>query len=56
VLLSANRLDLLNGFLTIKDHKAFMRLVKAQDMKLQMMLMGCSQNGYSTPYITKKRG
>lgn len=56
VLLSANRLDLLNGFLTIKDPKAFMRLVKAQDMKLQMMLMGCSQNGYSTPYITKKRG
>lgn len=56
VLLAENRLDLLNGFLTIKDSKAFMRLVKAQDMKLQMMLMGCSQNGYSTPYITKKRG
>lgn len=55
VLLTENRLDLLNGFLTIKDPKAFMRLVKAQDMGLQMKLMSCSQNGYSAPYITKKR-
>ncbi len=55
VLLTENRLDLLNGFLTIKDSKAFMRLVNAQDMNLKMQLLGCSQNGYSTPYIVKKR-
>lgn len=55
VLLTENRLDLLNGFLTIKDSKAFMRLCNAQDMNLRMQLLGCSQNGYSTPYITKKR-
>jgi RecB family exonuclease len=55
VLLTENRLDLLNGFKTIKDHKAFMRLVNAQDMNLKMQLLGCSQNGYSTPYIVKKR-
>jgi hypothetical protein len=56
VLLTENRLDLLNGFLTIKDPKAFMRLCNAQDMQLKMQLLGCSQNGYSAPYITKKRG
>ena len=56
VLLTENRLDLLNGFLSIKDSKAFMRLCNAQDMNLKMQLLGCSQNGYSTPYITKKRG
>lgn len=56
VLLTENRLDLLNGFLTIKDPKAFMRLCNAQDMQLKMQLLGCSQNGYSSPYITKKRG
>ena len=55
VLLTENRLDLLNGFLAIKDSKAFMRLCNAQDMNLRMQLLGCSQNGYSTPYITKKR-
>ena len=55
VLLTENRLDLLNGFLSIKDSKAFMRLCNAQDMQLKMQLLGCSQNGYSTPYITKKR-
>lgn len=55
VLLTANRLDLLNGFVGIRDAKAFMRLCNAQDMNLKMQLMGCSQNGYSTPYITKKR-
>lgn len=55
VLLTENRLDLLNGFTTIKDPKAFMRLCNAQDMQLKMQLLGCSQNGYSTPYITKKR-
>lgn len=56
VLLTENRLDLLNGFLTIKDAKAFSRLVNAQDMQLRLQLAGCSQNGYSSPYITKKRG
>jgi RecB family exonuclease len=56
VLLTENRLDLLNGFLSIRDPKAFMRLCNAQDMQLKMQLMGCSQNGYSSPYITKKRG
>lgn len=56
VLLTENRLDLLNGFLSIKDSKAFMRLCNAQDMNLRMALLGCSQNGYSSPYITKKRG
>ena len=56
VLLTENRLDLLNGFTTIKDSKAFMRLVNAQDMDLKMKLLGCSQNGYSSPYIVKKRG
>ena len=56
VLLTENRLDLLNGFLTIKDPKAFMRLCNAQDTQLKMQLLGCSQNGYSSPYITKKRG
>lgn len=56
VLLTENRLDLLNGFLSIKDSKAFMRLCNAQDMQLKMQLLGCMQNGYSTPYITKKRG
>lgn len=56
VLLTENRLDLLNGFTSIKDSKAFMRLCNAQDMQLKMQLLGCSQNGYSTPYITKKRG
>lgn len=56
VLLTENRLDLLNGFLSIKDSKAFMRLVNAQDMGLKMKLLGCSQNGYSSPYIVKKRG
>lgn len=55
VLLTENRLDLLNGFLSIKDSKAFMRLCNAQDMQLKMQLLGCLQNGYSTPYITKKR-
>lgn len=55
VLLTENRLDLLNGFQSIKDPKAFMRLCNAQDMNLKMQLLGCSQNGYSTPYITKKR-
>jgi hypothetical protein len=56
VLLSANRLDLLNGFLSIKDSKAFARLCNAQeDPVLRMQLAGCAQNGYSTPYITKKR-
>ena len=55
VLLSENRLDLLNGFVGIRDAKAFMRLCNAQDMNLKMQLMGCSQNAYSTPYITKKR-
>lgn len=55
VLLTENRLDLLNGFLTIKDPKAFMRLVNAQDMDLRMKLLACSQNSYAAPYITKKR-
>lgn len=56
VLLSANRLDLLNGFLTIKDSKAFARLCNAQeDPILRMQLAGCASNRYSTPYITKKR-
>lgn len=55
VLLTENRLDLLNGFLAIKDPKAFMRLVNAQDMDLRMKLLACSQNSYATPYITKKR-
>lgn len=55
VLLTENRLDLLNGFLTIKDSKAFMRLCNAQEPQLRMQLIGCSQNGYSTPYVTKKR-
>lgn len=55
VLLTENRLDLLNGFVTIKDPKAFMRLVNAQDMQLRMKLLACSQNGYSAPYVVKKR-
>lgn len=55
VLLTENRLDLLNGFLAIKDPKAFMRLVNVQDMDLRMKLLACSQNSYATPYITKKR-
>lgn len=55
VLTVENRLDLLNGFLGIRDAKAFMRLCNAQDMQLKMQLLGCSQNGYSSPYITEKR-
>lgn len=56
VLLTENRLDLLNGFLSIKDAKAFARLCNAQDTQLKLQLAGCSQNAYSAPYITKKRG
>lgn len=55
VLLVNNRLDLLNGFLSIKDSKAFSRLVSAQDIGLKLQLAGCSHNAYSSPYITKKR-
>lgn len=55
VLLCNNRLDLLNGFTTIRDMRGFDRLVKAQDMDLRLQLTGCMQNSYSTPYITKKR-
>ena len=55
VLLSANRLDLLNGFVGIKDAKAFMRLCNAQEDSLKLQLMSCMHNGYSSPYITKKR-
>ena len=55
VLLVNNRLDLLNGFLSIKDSKAFSRLVSAQDTGLKLQLAGCSHNAYSSPYITKKR-
>lgn len=56
VLLTENKLDLLNGFLTIKDAKAFARLCNAQDTNLRLQLAGCQSNGYSSPYITKKRG
>ena len=55
VLLSANRLDLLNGFVGIKDPKAFMRLCNAQEDSLKLQLLSCMHNGYSSPYITKKR-
>ena len=55
VLLSANRLDLLNGFVGIKDSKAFMRLCNAQEDSLKLQLLSCMHNGYSSPYITKKR-
>lgn len=55
VLLSANRLDLLNGFVGIKDAKAFMRLCNVQEDNLKLQLMSCMHNGYSSPYITKKR-
>ena len=55
VLLVNNRLDLLNGFLSIKDSKAFSRLVSAQDTGLKLQLAGCLHNAYSSPYITKKR-
>ena len=55
VLLSANRLDLLNGFVGIKDPKAFMRLCNAQEDNLKLQLLSCMHNGYSSPYITKKR-
>lgn len=54
VLLVNNRLDLLNGFLSIKDSKAFSRLVSAQDIGLKLQLAGCSHNAYSSPYITKR--
>ena len=55
VLLSANSLDLLNGFVGIKDSKAFMRLCNAQEDSLKLQLLSCMHNGYSSPYITKKR-
>ena len=55
VLLSANRLDLLNGFVGIKDPKAFMRLCNAQEDSLKLQLLSCMHNGYTSTYITKKR-
>lgn len=55
VLLTADRLDLLNGFVGIKDAKAFMRLCNAQEDSLKLQLLSCMHNGYSSPYITKKR-
>ena len=55
VLLTENKLDLLNGFLSIRDPKAFARLCNAQDMNLKLQLASCVNTNYATPYIVKRK-
>ena len=55
VLLTENKLDLLNGFLSIRDPKAFARLCNAQDINLKLQLASCVNTNYATPYIVKRK-
>ena len=55
VLLTENKLDLLNGFLSIRDPKAFARLCNAKDMNLKLQLASCVNTNYATPYIVKRK-
>lgn len=58
VLLANNRLDLTNGFVTIKDADALYKLIKAlpkKDVMLQLQALQCFYDAFSTSSVSVKK-